>query len=95
MVLKGEKPQNLKVGDIIVFQSKRPDPIIHRIIGTRYENDKYYFTTKGDHNLISIMDNTLDEKNISEDIIIGKALFRVPLLGYVKIWFVELVKLVR
>ena len=35
----------------------------------------------------------LDETSINEEQLVGKAVARVPLLGYIKIWFVELIKL--
>ena len=94
MVLYGKKPKDIKVGDVIVFRSKRPDPIIHRVVKGWELDEKYYFQTKGDHNSDSIKSFTLDETNIGEERLLGKAVFRVPLLGYVKIWFVELIQLV-
>lgn len=85
------KPEDLKVGDVIVFQSGRPDPIIHRIIkvkGSSYE-------TKGDNNCGQISSLSLDETNIAKENIYGKTLLRIPFLGYVKIWFVDLIDLIR
>ena len=90
IILKGEKPENIKIGDVIVYQSGRPDPIIHRVVGKRAENGKYTFSTKGDHNPAQIIDSTLDETDISQKSIIGKSTVKIPFLGYIKIWFVEL-----
>ncbi len=90
IILKGEKAENIKSGDIIVYQSGRPDPIIHRVVGKRAENGRYIFSTKGDHNPAPIIDSTLDETSISQQSIIGKSAIKIPLLGYIKIWFVEL-----
>jgi len=87
--LIGSKPQDLKVGDVIVFKSLRPDPIIHRIVTKWQAPEGIYFQTKGDHNFVSIQDGGLDEMRVSEKAVIGKALFRIPWLGYIKIWFVE------
>ena len=36
----------------------------------------------------------LYEKDIREDQLLGYAFIRIPVLGYVKIWFVELINLV-
>ena len=94
MVLIGKKPESLNVGDIIVFKSNKPDPIIHRIVKKWKENDKYYFKTKGDNNKDSIKGSLMDETRISEDMIIGKAVFKIPLLGYIKIIFVEILKFI-
>lgn len=93
MILYGRKPRDIKVGEVIVFRSKRPDPIIHRVVKKWGVNGEYYFQTKGDHNIDSIRSRELDETNINEEQYLGKAVIRIPLLGYIKIWFVELIKL--
>ena len=95
MVLFGKKTENIANGDVIVFRSKRPDPIIHRVVDKWNENKAVYFQTKGDHNLDSIKSYSLDETKIRQDDVIGVAVLRVPFLGYVKIYFVELLKLLR
>ncbi len=93
MILYGKEPKDIKMGDIIVFKSKRPDPIIHRVVKKWEADEEYYLQTKGDHNPDSIKSGSLDETKINEEQYIGKAVVRVPLLGYVKIWFVELIRL--
>ena len=90
MVLYKTKPENIEVGDVLVFRSIRPDPIIHRVVDTWEENGSYYFKTKGDHNSVSIKSFKLDETRIPEDQVIGEAVFRVPFVGWVKIGAVEL-----
>jgi len=92
MVLFGYKPENIKIGDVIVFRSVTSDPIIHRVVKKYNENGIIYFQTKGDHNY-GIHGGILEEK-ISQDRLIGKAVLRVPFLGYVKIWFVEIMKFI-
>jgi len=94
MVLLGKKAESLDVGDVIVFQSAKPDPIIHRIVKKWEEDGKYYFKTKGDNNKDSIKNSLVDETRIGEDRIIGKAVIKVPLLGWIKIIFVEILKFV-
>lgn len=91
MILSGAKPENIKVGEVIVFRSSQTqltDPIIHRVVNTGENDGIWYAVTKGDHNPRS------DNGYVTEDKIVGKAMVRIPLLGYIKIWFVELVKLV-
>ena len=92
MVLRGVEAEKISTGDVIVFFSKREDPIIHRVVEKGEKGGKIYFHTKGDNNEVSIRSTALDETNVSEDVVIGKAVLRVPLLGYVKIWFVEILK---
>ena len=76
------KKENYEVGDIIIFQAPTRHPIIHRVI----ENDP--ISTKGDHNT-----NQLSfERDISEDVIIGKATAKIPFLGWVKLIFFEFIQ---
>ena len=93
MVLNGKKPEDIKVGDIIVFWSGKT-PIIHRVVKKWQEKNVYYFQTKGDNyrtNPVSIKSQFLDETRISQDNIVGNAVLRIPLVGYIKIWFVDLI----
>jgi len=110
MILIGKKPEKLDKGDVIVFFSSTNQPIIHRIIKEWEVDDDYYFQTKGDNNPDSIAlyvkynsfvpkgtvgaVELLDETEIHEDEIVGKAVARVPLLGYIKIGFVKLMRLI-
>jgi len=93
MVLIGKDAKNLELGDVIVFRGNRKDPIIHRIVDKKSDNSVINFQTKGDNNKDSIKNGQLDETNIREEEIVGKAVLRIPLLGYIKIGFVELLKL--
>lgn len=88
IVLRGSKPEKTTFGDVIVFNGGRKDPIIHRVIKKWYEGNVYYFQTKGDNNARSISGM---ETKINENLIVGKALFRIPFLGYVKILFVDFI----
>lgn len=92
MVLKGKKAESINIGDIIVFWSAKKDPIIHRVVKKWQENDDYYFQTKGDNyrtNPVPIKSPFLDETRIGQEQIVGNAVLQIPLLGYIKIWFVE------
>jgi len=84
IVLRGSNFDDLQLGEILVYQSKLPYPVIHRVVE---KND--VIETKGDHNQQQIVDPRLNEKYITKDQMIGKAWIRVPYLGYVKIFFVE------
>ncbi|MFA5141880.1 MAG: signal peptidase I [Candidatus Woesearchaeota archaeon] len=96
MLIYGATTENLKIGDIVIFDSNRPNPIIHRVIKMYEENGKVYYQTKGDNyqtNPDSIKSSSLDETKVPIEKIQGKALFRLPFLGYVKILAVEFVSL--
>lgn len=87
MVIKGQK--EYKVGDIIVFKvSKYSTPIIHRIIYVKEIAGMRVYSTKGDHN----SDQIPYELNISQSQILGRAIAKIPWFGWVKLFFVELVK---
>jgi signal peptidase len=96
IVLFGTDPKELERGDIIVFWGGKEYPIIHRIVGVNKEDDGTpYFMTKGDHNRGQIMNPPyLDERHVPADTLIGKAAFRIPFLGWVKIWFVQLLNFI-
>lgn len=85
MVLAGAK--DVKIGDIIVFNADhRKDPIIHRIVNI---NESSY-TTKGDNNC-----GSWDfEHNIPKEKVIGRAVIRIPFLGWIKIGFMNLLRLI-
>lgn len=73
-----------EIGDIIVFR-KPTDPdefIVHRVIEKTWNEEEgiYYFKTKGDNNRSS------DPWSITKDDIIGKVVWKIPLLGYIKIF---------
>ena len=94
MLLVGEDPGDIEIGTVIVYQARKPYPIIHRVISIKKKAGKFYFETKGDNNKNQIVDFDLDETNVPEDVVYGKAVIRVPWLGYVKIWFVDLINFI-
>jgi len=87
IVVKGLKDKNYDVGDVIIFGVPgQGTPIIHRIIDKRIEQNKISFSTKGDHN-----DGQLEyEFSVEEEQILGKAIARIPKVGWLKLIFVEL-----
>ena len=90
ILLMGFKCDSIGIGDVIVYNSNLNKPIIHRVV----EIDNQKFTTKGDN--VDRIQNF--ERSISYDNVIGftkynkcsKGLFKVPLLGWVKIMFTEI-----
>ena len=88
MILKGKNVKYIKNGDVIVFRGNSNDPIIHRVVKKDIDNSEYLFQTKGDNNPDSF--EGLGETDITEDKIIGIAVFRIPYLGWVKILFVDI-----
>lgn len=75
--------EKIEMYDIITFLSKDIDthgtPITHRVVGiVETEDGKIGYRTKGDNN------NAEDNALIMEDEVIGKVLFRIPMIGYVR-----------
>ena len=85
-----------KIGDIIIFKpneaSNAPRPIIHRVVSI----NEGVIQTKGDHNpeQLTASNNIYktDETNIKQEQIIGKAIFKIPYLGWFKIIIVDFFK---
>jgi len=83
-----------KLGDIVIFKPNQdsiaPRPIIHRIV----EINNGIIQTKGDHNgeQLTPLNNkyATDETNIEKSQLMGKAIFKIPYLGYIKIWVSQL-----
>ena len=92
-----------KIGDVIIFkpnpESQAPRPIVHRIISIETDSEgKIILQTKGDHNGAQLTkDNNMyhtDETSITEEQIIGKVVFKIPYLGWFKIWLVDFFKMI-
>jgi len=70
---------DVKIGDIIIFSTDiRKFPIIHRV----YSINDGSVSTKGDNNA--------SPDSFNEVRIHGKAIFKIPLLGWVKILFTQI-----
>lgn len=90
IVVKGLRDYSYETGDIIIFSRKEPrykTPIIHRVIDIESddETNEFVFSTKGDHN----SEQWGYELEIEKEQIIGRAVWRIPKLGWVKLFFVE------
>ena len=72
----------LRLGDVIIFNSEYTYPLIHRLV------DINPLSTKGDHNPAQLS----AEGDIPKDAVIGKAVLRVPALGWIKLIFFEALK---
>ena len=80
------KPEKLKIGDIIIFNSNQKNPIIHRIVRISQEDGQYIFSTIGDNNAGQLNVET----QITEEQLVGKAVFNIfPAIGWAKLVFYE------
>lgn len=80
IVVKKTKPATLKIGDDITYYGTNYEfnglTITHRIVDTRIENGKHYFTTKG-------IANTIEDPEINEDNVYGKVIYHTVLFSFV------------
>lgn len=85
---------DIEIGDVIIFTTNARNPIVHRVISI--ENEIYQ--TKGDFNTAQLTSNNnpqkIDETHITKDQIIGKAIFRIPKLGWFKLGIVKIIEIV-
>jgi len=95
MILTGKNISEIEIGEIIVFSSQGAYPVIHRVVKKSKQGDTIIFETKGDNNPSQIITGSINEKNISEDMILGVASGRIPYLGYIKLWFTDFISLLR
>ncbi|MFW6233648.1 MAG: signal peptidase I [Nanoarchaeota archaeon] len=85
LITKAE-PENLKKGDIIIFQTNKKHPLIHRIVNITNTSEGYIFSTLGDNN----SEQLSIEKEIHKTQLIGKAKFKlIPYAGWIKLIFYE------
>lgn len=83
IVVRGVEPQQVTVGEIIVFHSPRDRDmlIVHRVIGINSQGGKLYFETKGDNN--PSKDNWYPYPGVPENYLVGVVIGKVAYLGYV------------
>ena len=97
IIVQGVEPNNLNSNypnsDIIIFK-KPTDPeelIVHRIVEKEERNGKIYFFTKGDGNSntkwpdipsSSEYDPWNQGNGISEELVVGKVVMRIPWVGH-------------
>lgn len=67
---------NYKIGDIITFGKTEKTPTTHRIHDIKVNAGNPVYTTKGDAN------NAPDNREISNNEVVGKVLFSVPYAGF-------------
>lgn len=70
---------DVNVGDIIEYQMEGYT-VIHRIVEKKQKKGEYYFVTKGDNN------KSPDNKEVREEQLIGKVIFKIRYIGYPAIW---------
>ncbi len=97
VIIKGVNPDDIKIGDIIVYYNRfKHIPVVHRVVGIEEIDGERYFITKGDNDLT----NPLPDQDpraalappVSREDIRGKVIFTIPKVGLVKVYFSEAVQ---
>lgn len=83
VIIKKCNSNDVNVGDVIEYQMEGYT-VIHRIVEKRQKNGEFFFVTKGDNN------NAPDNKEVRENQLIGKVIFKIRYIGYPAIWIHEL-----
>jgi signal peptidase len=75
-------PREARIGDIVTFTDPedRSRLLTHRLTSIRLEGAKAYMVTLGDAN------DAPERWNIAADAEIGRVVYELPLLGYVRAW---------
>ncbi len=87
------KPQDIRVGDIIIYKGVRGNLVIHRVIGIRKYHGEYYYITMGDNNpgpdIIEFTGNIGIPYERVEGVVfsIDNTTFKIPYLGYLSLWY--------
>lgn len=82
IIIKGNNFDSIEIGDVIVFKKSGHQPTIHRVV--KINSD--YVSTLGDNNSRQLT----YEKYIYQDEYIGRAIAKIPLLGWPKKLLVDL-----
>lgn len=71
--------EDYNTGDVITFgeDTQEEVPTTHRIVNERIVGGEVFYSTKGDAN------DDVDPQEVSQDEVIGKVLFSIPILGYI------------
>ncbi|MFO7872475.1 MAG: signal peptidase I [Candidatus Undinarchaeales archaeon] len=86
VIVVGNNFGSIEPGDVIVYNTDSTEPIIHRVV-SRNETVLY---TKGDNNRYMDQNNNAIAPPINEEYYQGKAVFHMPILGYVKVAVMKL-----
>jgi signal peptidase len=87
VVVHGVDFEKIKIGDVIVYRLPGKEPIIHRVV----DIEDGALITKGDNNYWADQKNNGIAPPIKEENVQGRAIIHIPLLGWVKIAFLQLI----
>ncbi len=78
LLLKGIPTEEIKIGDVIVYQLTASSfLIVHRVVNIKVVDGEVYFTTQGDNNPAP------DRPDVPSTAVVGTVIHHVPALGNV------------
>ncbi|ADI32280.1 signal peptidase I [Staphylothermus hellenicus] len=85
-------PNEIRVGDIIIYKGLNGELIIHRVIKVIINGNKYYYVTKGDNNPFpdypEFRGPGIPYERVEGVVLeINGSIFKIQYLGYLSIWF--------
>lgn len=91
LIVKGVDPDDIDIGDIIVFESSESTPhilpnrtVVHRVIDIKYDEQhhQYFYLTKGDNNKT----NPIPDGWVPYEDVYGIVIFIIPRVGIISLW---------
>lgn len=80
-------PLDAKKGDIIIYNANWfPEPVIHRIIDIKKDENGLYYITKGDNNPVPDPEKVRPSQVTARVIKIDNHLLIIPKIGYITLW---------
>jgi signal peptidase len=87
------KPEEIKIGEVIVFRGRGGELIIHRVVDIVSMNNTYYYVTKGDNNPGPDVWHFGNKPGIPFDRVVGKVVgindfvLKIPYIGEITLMF--------
>ncbi|MCL2859959.1 MAG: signal peptidase I [Oscillospiraceae bacterium] len=79
VIIERIDPAKVKINDVVEYSTEIKS-FVHRVVEIQRKSDGLYFITKGDNNLVN------DPAPVFQNQIVGKVIFRIPLVGYPAVW---------
>ena len=85
-VIQRHNPQDIHLGDVIVYTSKDDSRIIHRVVDIVIQQGTYYFRVKGDDPVTNFIPDPYGSGSlIPFSAVLGKIVARVPYVGHISL----------
>ena len=80
-------PEDIHVGDIIVYKKPNGTFIIHRVIKIKHVDNQPYYVTQGDNNPIPDGPGVPYKDVIGRVVSVDNAPIKIPVIGYLSLMF--------